>query len=348
MSMEIDSPQLPRPKKHKNSKDKDVENSEKKRKRRNSDDITLVSHTKKQKSKHHPKSPIAHDTPPIPLESPIDSPFYQQTSSLYLPLPPIAQRHALQGICAEHLSPLILTYYPSFHGVIISYSNARLSSDSETQASNPAYSRAIDEYAASFIWLTADFLVFKPQKGTVIEGYVNLQNESNLGLVCWNFFNASIEKKRLPKGWKWVTGGLKPPGRRKLKKPAKSVESDSEENSENDAQAEMETIANTQGYFQDAQGKKIEGLVRFRVKNIETSRCMDRETGFLSIEGTMLSEQEEIDLQEQESMRTPNRRKRQLNRNAELRDAMSGALTNGYDGAMDVDSTPSLKHRAKY
>ena len=61
----------------------------------------------------------------------------------------------------------------------------------------------------------------------------------------------------------------------------------------------------------------------------------------------MLSEQEEKDLQEQEAMRTPDRRKRQLNRYTEPRDAMSGALTSGYDGAMDVDSSPSLKHRAK-
>ena len=348
MSVDIDSPQLPRPKKHTKSKDKDVQNSEKKRKRKDSEEITLPSHTKKHKSKHHSKPPIAHNEPPLPLASPIDSPFHQQTSSLYLPLPPIAQRHALQGICAEHLSPLILTYYPPFHGVIVSYSNARLSSHSAIQASVPAYSRAIDEYAASFIWLTADFLIFKPQKGTVIEGYVNLQNESNLGLVCWNFFNASIEKRRLPAGWKWVAGGLKPSRTRKLKRAAKSMESDSEETSESDADAEREPVEDTQGYFQDADGKRIEGLIRFKVKSLETSRSMDRDTGFLSIEGTMLSEQEEGDMQEQEAVRTPDKRKRQLNRNAELRYAMSGALANGYNGAMEVDSTPSLQHRARY
>ncbi|KAL2042058.1 hypothetical protein N7G274_005246 [Stereocaulon virgatum] len=318
MSVEVDSPQLPRPKKHKKSKDKDVQNSEKKRKRKGSEEITLPSHTKKHKSKHHSKPPIIHDEPPLPLAPPIGSPFHQQTSSLYLPLPPIAQRHALQGICAEHVSPLILTYYPPFHGVIVSYTNARLSSHSAIQVSDPAYSRAIDEYAASFIWLTADFLIFKPQKGTVIEGFVNLQNESNLGLVCWNFFNASIEKKRLPQGWTWVAGGLKPSGTKKLKKAAKSMESGSEETGESDAEAEK-TMEDTQGYFQDADGKKIEGLIRFKVKHLETSRSMDRDTGFLSIEGTMLSEQEERDMLEQEAVRSLDKRMRQLNRNAEPR-----------------------------
>ena len=348
MSMDIDSPQLPRPNKHKKSKDRDVEKSEKKRKRKGSDEVNLTSPTKKQKSKHQPRPPIAHDAPAVFFEKPIDSPFYQQKSSLYLPLPPISQRHALQGLCAEHVSPLILTYYPPFKSVIISYSNPRLSTEPDGEGSGPAYSRAIDEYAASFIWLTADFLLFKPQKGTVIEGYVNLQNESNLGLVCWNFFNASIERRRLVKGWKWVAEGLKQPAKRKLKKAAKSAETDSEEDSDSDEEAEKDVIENTQGYFQDVVGKKVEGLVRFRVKDIETSRNVDCETGFLSIEGTMLSEGEEKGLQEQEAMRTPDRRKRRLDQSAEPGDAMSGALTNGYDGAKELDGTPSLKHRAKY
>jgi hypothetical protein len=42
-------------------------------------------------------------------------------------LAPISQLHSLAGICAEHLSPLILTYYPPFKGVVLSYSNAQLS-----------------------------------------------------------------------------------------------------------------------------------------------------------------------------------------------------------------------------
>ncbi len=47
-------------------------------------------------------------------------------------------------------------------------------------------------------------------------------------------------------------------------------------------------------------------------------------------------------------MRIPERRRRQVNGISEPRNAMSGALMNGYDGAMDIDSTPSVKHRAKY
>ena len=345
MSMEIDNPRLLKPKKHKSLKDKDVEQSEKKRKRHTSDEPAVTS-PKKPKNKHHSKTSIAKEAAEFSPERSIDSPFYEQTYSLYLPLSPISQRHAIQGLCAEHLSPLILTYYPPFHGVIISYSDPRLSTEPDAEESKPAYAKSIDEYAPTFIWLTAEFLVFKPTKGTLIEGYVNLQNESNLGLVCWNFFNASIGRKRLPKGWKWVAGGMKPT-RRKLKKAAESAETDSEEDEINVKEAE-DTPEDTQGYFQDENGKKVEGVVRFTVKDVETSRSMDRDTSFLSLEGTMLNDKEERNLQEQEAMRIPERRRRQVNVISEPRNAMSGALMNGYDGAMDIDSTPSVKHRAKY
>ena len=346
MSMEVASPRLPKPKKHKKSKDKDVEQNEKKRKRHTSDELA-VTLPKKPKNKHRSKSPLAKEAAAISTQRSIDSPFYEQTSSLYLPLSPISQHHAIQGLCAEHLSPLILTYFPPFHGVIISYSHPRLSTDTDAEDSKPAYAKSIDEYAPSFIWLTAEFLVFKPKKGSLIEGYVNLQNESNLGLVCWNFFNASIGRKRLPKGWKWIAGGIKPTTRRKLKKAAESAETDSEEDVTNQKEAE-DNPEDTHGYFRDDNGKKVEGVVRFRVKDIETSRNMDRDTSFLSLEGTMLNEEEELDLQEQEAMRIPERRRRQMNGISEPRNAMSGALMNGYDGAMDIDSTPSGKHRAKY
>jgi len=108
----------------------------------------------------------------------------------------------------------------------------------------------------------------------LLEGYVNLQNEGHLGVVCWNLFNASIERQRLPEDWKWVgvedeeMGGVDGMG---------------------------ETYAeNGIGYWLDGEGNKVDGMVKFRVKDIETSH--DREKGFLSIEGTMLDEEAEKDL----------------------------------------------------
>lgn len=329
MSMEADIPQLARSKKKKKLKEKDAEKKDKKRKRHTSVDLELASPSKKRRSTHHSKSPVAQIAPQTQDEPPV-SPFYKQISSLYLPLPPISQTHALQGLCAEHLSPLILTYCPPLHGVIISYSNASLSSDPNPE-SKPAYARAVDEYAASFVWLTADFVIFKPQKGNVIEGWINLQNESNIGLLCLNFFNATIERKRLASGWKWISGGMKPPGKRKLKKAANGADAESNEDEEASGGAEENNLEDAQGYFEDAHGEKVEGLIRFKVKDLEISRSMDRESVFLNIEGTMLSDKDEKALQEQEAMRVSERGKEQP------KHAMTGVLANVNDGSMDVD-----------
>ena len=347
--METDNPQ-PGYKKHGKSKDSDVEKREKKRKRNAVDEVEfgLALPTKKHKSSRSPKSPGAQPRPTTQPRGELVSPFYRQTSSFYLPLPPISQKHALQGICAEHISPLILTYYPPLHGVIISYSHARLSTDPQTEVSKPAYARAIDEYASSFVWLTADFVVFKPRRGSVIEGHVNLQSESTIGLLCLNFFSASIERGRLPKEWKWIPAGMKASEKRKLKKAARDTISDSDGEEADDDGAAGDTLENAEGYFQDQAGKKVEGLLRFRVKNVDTSKSMDRETGFVSIEGTMLNEDEERQLQEQERMRTPHLGKKQFGWQNEPSHAMTGAILTGFDGAMDIDDTPISRHRTRY
>ena len=349
MSTEVDSPQ-PKIKKHRKPKDKDVDKSERKRKRVAVNEIKsgLASPTRKHKSSQLPESARAQSKPIVEAPGELVSPFYQQTSSFYLTLPPISQKHALQGICAEHISPLILTYYPPFHGVIISYSNARLSTDPQAGTSKPAYARAIDEYASSFIWLTADFVIFKPQRHSTIEGYVNLQSESTIGLLCLNFFNASIERKRLPKEWKWIPGGMRAPRKRKLKKAARDIMSDSEGAEAEEDDLNEQNLRDAEGYFQDQGGKRVEGLLRFRVKNVDTSKSMDRETGFVSIEGTMLSEDDERQLLEQEKIRKPATRRKQLGWEIEPQDAIFGALLNGFDGEMDIDDTQSSKHRVRY
>ncbi|KAL6714039.1 hypothetical protein ACLMJK_008533 [Lecanora helva] len=335
--------------KHKKSKNKDVEKNEKKRKRHESDHLESTSRSKKQRSKHHAESIEEHKSQSKGENLVSEPPYYLQTSSLYLPLPPISQKHAIKGLCAEHLSPMILTYYPPFRGVILSYTNVHLCSDPHTDTI-PAYSRCIDEYAASFVWVTADFLILKLQKGDVIEGWVNLQNESNIGLLCLNFFNATIERKRLAREWKWISGGIKPPKRKKLKKASGSSSSDSEEDSSDDHEMFEHEPEDTQGHFEDEKGKAISGLISFRVQSVETSRSMDRETSFLNIEGTMLTQEEEEELQKQEATKTKGKGKGKGKTHP--RHTMAGALMNGVDGSMDIDHpvqlTPSLKHRAKY
>lgn len=109
-----------------------------------------------------------------------------------------------------------------------------------------------------------------------------------------------------------------------------------------------QALEDTEGYFQNQAGKRIEGLLQFRVRNVDTSKSMDRETGFVSIEGTMLSEDEEMQLQEQETIRRPEIGREQLTGQNEPSNAMTGAIMNGFDGAMDVDEMQGSKHRVRY
>ncbi|CAL3968527.1 unnamed protein product [Diplocarpon coronariae] len=226
----------------------------------------------KSKSKKHKSNKRTAETEILEAPSTI-SPFHLQTSSLYLPLAPVSQKFPLEGICAEHLSPLLLTYYPPFKGVLLSYSNPRLSEKAFGNDGTEVLLQNLDEYAVSWTWLTAEFLLFKPEKGAWLEGFVNLQNEGHLGLVCWNLFNASIERKRLPSDWEW-----------------RDV-SDAREGNEGDGQTYAEEGA---GHYVDGEGNKVEGLIKFKVREIESSH--DRERGFLSIEGTLLSENAECRL----------------------------------------------------
>lgn len=247
---------------------------EKKRKRDHKED-GAGSKSKKHRSKKNDDS--SNTT------TQIDSPFHVQSASLYLPLAPVSQGYPLEGLCAEHLSPLLLTFYPPLEGVILSYSNVTLSeTPSGPDESKELLMQNIDEYAVSYCWVTATFLLFKPTPGAELEGYVNLQNQGHLGIVCWNLFNASIEAKRLPKGWKWVDVS----------------EIDSIEASE---------VEGNGGYAEDGVGcwvdennKKIEGQIKFKVREIESSS--DRERGFLSLEGTMLSEEDEKELSAEEAI----------------------------------------------
>ena len=344
MSVQFDGATSPVSSRLQKIKEKDSRKKDKKRKRteHHSDQ---TSPSKKHRSK---KNLLDSKTTPQTsqaLETVEASPFFEQTSSFYLPLSPICQQYPLRGLCAEHLSPLILTYYPPLDGVVLSYSNPKLSAEppggSEDDVEEPVLAQSIDEYAVSYIWVTADFLVFRPRRGCRIEGWINLQNEGNIGLVCYNFFSATIERKRLPKEWKWIRGGTGRFGARKSKQ--------SKDSGKQAEAPQVNGFGNENGYFEDADGNKVEGSLTFTVKNMEASRISDREPAHVSIEGTLLSNAEEEELLEQGL----NRRQGDLNKRSGAGTdedyTMAGALHNGYvDNGSDIERTPKLKHRLAY
>ncbi|PPJ51277.1 hypothetical protein CBER1_08931 [Cercospora berteroae] len=135
------------------------------------------------------------------------SPIQRITATLYIALSPVVNNYPIEGVCAEHFSPLYLQYYPPFDGVVLSYENVRLSENPEEglreDGPSTVLARSINEYGVEFVWVTADFLVFRPAPNTYLKAEVNLQNESILGLLYLNYFTVSIPKENLPEDWKW-------------------------------------------------------------------------------------------------------------------------------------------------
>ncbi|KAL2158301.1 hypothetical protein VTH06DRAFT_4622 [Thermothelomyces fergusii] len=234
-----------------------------------------------------------------------DFPFYTQTISLYVPFFPVGFDKPLTNVAAQHLDPLLNHYSPLLRGVLLSYSNLNLS-DRPAKASithpptdeTPALLHSIDEYAVGFGWLTFDAQLFVPSRGKWMEGVVQLQSEGHIGVVCWNRFNASIEAKRLPKGWKWID--LAKDGAKSNASPALDQEGEGEDQSDILDGEELQVVEpmHTTGYWVDQKGKKVGGKLRFRIKNFDVGLAGDY--GYLSIEGTCLDDEAEWALAAQE------------------------------------------------
>ena len=284
MSTELNDAGETAKKKSKRQKSKDnADNSAKKRKREREEEAAKEPSAEAQteyrlskKQENDKKSAISIELSRELLDQ--RSPFVKQTTSFYLSLSPCAHDFALEGLCAEHISPLILTYFPPLSGILLSYENPRMSEhpSGAVQANGHTngeaiLSRSIDEYAVTYVWLTAEFTVFKPQRGTCLEGNVNIQNESMLGLVCYNYFNAVIAKDKLPEDWKWID----------------------DENEMEEVQAKKKHALQRAGHFENGAGEEVGGAIMFRVEDFDASPSSDGGPGTVSIIGTLRLDREE-------------------------------------------------------
>ncbi|KAI3326366.1 hypothetical protein HD806DRAFT_487033 [Xylariaceae sp. AK1471] len=222
-------------------------------------------------------------------------PFYTQTVSQYLPLHPSGISEPIRGYTKQHLKPLLNRYVPSFGGVLLAYRNPRIG-EAPGKGSLTQHSRmedmivleSVNEHAVSFGWLTVEIDIFRPARGAWLEGLVNLQGEGHIGVVCWGKFNASIESGRLPRGWRWIDQ-LPASNKKNKTDPETTLPSPS---LQDDIEADHTQVHST-GYWVDEQGSRIKGdtPICFRIRNYEVGNSGDY--GYLSIEGTMLTEEEE-------------------------------------------------------
>lgn len=135
---------------------------------------------------------------PIP-----DDNLFTERISQFVSLPPAALATPLPALCASVFSPLLLSYFPPARGIILAYEDVTLSSSPSGSADAEVLLRHVDEYASPFLWATATFLIWRPQRGKWITGRITHQSKTHITLSYLNFFPISVLATQLPTGWKF-------------------------------------------------------------------------------------------------------------------------------------------------
>lgn len=168
-----------------------------------------------------------------------------------------------------------MSYYEPVGGVVIAYQNIRFESDK---------ARIVAESPFAHVWVTVDFLVWAPKKGSVLQGWVNLQSASHVGLLVENTWNVSISKEKIPAGWSYheVREGFVP---KKIQVPKeKEEEDDPAEGAEVEGMEDMEYAPehDTGGWMNDSE-EYVDGLLRFQVESVKAMGHI------FSMEGSLLN-----------------------------------------------------------
>lgn len=214
-------------------------------------------------------------------ENGISECFKVVRSDMYLSLAPCHLSNPINGLKCQHLDPMVMKYFPKADGVVLGYFNIELNQSKQAEeALDVILSKVDDSTPFTFLWIKVDLLIWKPRVGDVLEGYVYMQTQSHIGLLVHDTFNASIKVRSIPRDWLFVPS------------------QEDEYNEEN--QQGSSSKFRSYGYWTDSKGIKIEGKIKFTVKGVHTTGKM------VSIEGTLISPESEMDAQPVYSEQTTN------------------------------------------
>ncbi|KAI8936193.1 hypothetical protein NX059_006624 [Plenodomus lindquistii] len=263
-------------------------------------------------------APTTPKMAPIQQEPP--SLLYKERIAQYVSLSPACLATPHPAICASIFSPLLLSYFPPARGIVLAYSNVSLSAsppsprsksasskpekshskptppqadqesdlsatDSETESQGPAKQQLllkhVDEYSSPFLWATATFLIFRPQRNASLQGTITHQSRTHITLSYLNTFPVSVLAAHLPKTWSWHVEAAN-----KMKKGWDG------------------RIADEGGWWVvegEEDGGKVENGRSVEVRIRDWEGRMDgkgKGKGFLRIEGSLVSVEEEAERRE--------------------------------------------------
>ncbi|KAI5294100.1 hypothetical protein KEM52_004696 [Ascosphaera acerosa] len=334
------------------------EKKEKKRKHRDDGhDPEHRQHKHKHKKTTDVEKPFVRETfldaprapPPVvpPRGPPPPTPYHAITATMYLPLSPISisPTQALASLCSMHLSPLLLTYYPPFDGLVLAYSDVYMSEEPPASAQEAAaaakssgalkpltMARSAGEYGDLFVYVTATYLVYRPETGQILEGKLAIQVEGFLGINTLNYFTVGVAPKRIPKDWRYVrpgdpdyegttSGGAFSSASSVVGTDAESemegqaigsgsgnVGGDSNDRSISTGPDQVglaidrkihpslqipEYYNDSFGYYVTSSGRRVGGILRFIVRDVDVIPGPAKDKGFIALEGSMLTPEDE-------------------------------------------------------
>lgn len=213
--------------------------------------------------------------------------FHKVSTHLYVSLAPIYTHEPLQGIKTQHLDPLLMSYFAPAGGVILAHYNVKLCGQDEDEESQdkPVVAKIMYDSPFAYMWISVDLLVWKPMPGDLLEGWINLQSPSHIGLLVHDTFNVTIKRDAIPKTWTFVPNQAD---------DETMINENEEENDEtnntnngtnttnNNNNHNNHTDPKSLGYWIDDSGERIDGKIKFTVKLLNVS------SRIVSVQGSLL------------------------------------------------------------
>lgn len=226
-----------------------------------------------------------------PLEAEgISECFHKISTSLYVSLAPAYTHDPIEGIKSQHLDPLLMTYFPAAGGVVLAYYNLRLFGNPSDEASDlpqkPLAAKIMYDSPFAFLWVSVDFLVWKPQPKDKIDGWVNIQSPSHIGLLIHGTFNATIKRDLIPFDWNFIPNQSDEEDELALTTLVNRVPADLLEEGKKPSNNDRDSLfrnPKSTGYWVDSHGIKIEGKLSFTIKSFNVSGQ------FVFVQGSLLS-----------------------------------------------------------
>lgn len=238
-------------------------------------------------------TPISITKNPINAEG-ISECFHKVSTSLYLSLAPVYALNPVAGIKAQHLDPLLMTYFQPAGGVVLAHFNLKVTGNEEPSQNStkedeaqPVLAKVMYDSPFAFLWIQVDFLVWKPQPQDVVEGWINMSSPSHIGLLIHDTFNATIKRESIPNDWVFIPNQADEEGEEEEDLALANSVDNAVATLEKDEQAKQLSTSfrdhKSLGHWQDGLGKKIEGKIKFTVKSfLVTGR-------FVSIQGSLVA-----------------------------------------------------------